>query len=162
MVKGTKVAWHPYPWAPCTACTPLPNGHVAMHAMPCIHSSLHRTQKHRLSFLAETCMSAQARSFCIRGLELNALMRICEKMEHIFKPDGPQCGRPLNLDYKDTFDVRFFFSYHRQNKHKMRVVSAPGDVYASTLHTSNSIVFPLLTVTLAANIMHRALRVHDN
>lgn len=34
----------------------------------------------------------QARSFCIGGLELNALIRIWEKMEHIFKPDGPNAG----------------------------------------------------------------------
>jgi hypothetical protein len=34
----------------------------------------------------------QARSFCVGGLELNALIRIWEKMEHIFKPDGPNAG----------------------------------------------------------------------
>jgi hypothetical protein len=131
MVKGT-LKWHPSvgalhcmhtqiaKWPCCNACQ-----------LPCIHSSSFASNRGRLWFLAETCWSLEGlwapwpsrpgKKLLHRSLELNALIRIWEKMEHIFKPDGPNAGLWIQTTRTLSTWV-FFLSYHQQNKQKMRVV----------------------------------------
>lgn len=132
MVKGT-LKWHPSvgalhcmhtqiaKWPCCNACQ-----------LPCIHSSSFASNRGRLWFLAETCWSLEglwAPWPSRPGKKLLHRRPWIECSDQDLGEDGahiqarwPQC-RPLNSDYKDTFDVRFFsLSYHQQNKQKMRVV----------------------------------------